>query len=73
MKTGSKSGKFITKMISAESSTNPESFIGFGLSRRMELSTSHGYTHMTIYFSLSSNLFEQISREYHDLIFAHFH
>jgi len=73
MKTGSKSGKFITKIISAESFTNPENFIGFERDRRMDLATSHGYTHTTIYFSLSSNLFEQISREYHDLIFAHFH
>jgi hypothetical protein len=46
MKTGPKSGKFITKMISAESSTNPKSFIGFGRGRRMDLATSHGYTHI---------------------------
>ncbi len=44
MKTGSKSEKFITKMISVKSSTNPESFIGFGRGHRMDLARSHGYT-----------------------------
>jgi hypothetical protein len=36
MKTGSKSEKFITKMISVKSSTNPESFIGFGRGHRID-------------------------------------
>jgi hypothetical protein len=36
MKTGSKSEKFITKMISVKSSINPENFIGFGRGRRID-------------------------------------
>ena len=36
MKTRSNPNKFITKMISAKSSTNPESFIEFGRGRRID-------------------------------------
>jgi hypothetical protein len=37
--------KKITKMLSEKFSTNPESFKGFGRGRRVDLATSHGYTH----------------------------
>ncbi len=33
-------------MISENFSTNPESFIKFGRGRRIDLATSHGYTHI---------------------------
>ncbi len=32
-------------MLSEKFSTNPESFKGFGRGRRVDLATSHGYTH----------------------------
>ena len=38
--------KKITKMLSEKFSTNPESFKGFGRGRRVDLATSHGYTHI---------------------------
>jgi hypothetical protein len=46
IKIGSISKTFFTKMISVKSSTNPESFIKFGRGRRVDLATSHGYTHI---------------------------
>jgi hypothetical protein len=46
-------------MISEKFSTNPESFIKFGRDRRIELATSHGYTHIEEYIYLLSEL-EQI-------------
>jgi hypothetical protein len=46
IKIGSISETFFTKMISTKSSTNRESFIKFGRGRRIDLATSHGYTHM---------------------------
>jgi hypothetical protein len=33
-------------MLSTKFSTNPESFIKFGRGRRIDLATSHGYTHI---------------------------
>jgi hypothetical protein len=35
-------------MISENFSTNPESFIKFGRGRRIDLATSHGYTHIIV-------------------------
>jgi hypothetical protein len=36
-------------MISKKFSTNPESVIKFGRGRRIDLATSHGYTHIYIF------------------------
>ncbi len=36
-------------MLSENFSTNPESFIKFGRGRRVDLATSHGYTHNTMH------------------------
>ncbi len=47
IKIDSISKTFITKMISVKSSTKPESFIKFGRGRRVDLATSHGYTHIS--------------------------
>jgi hypothetical protein len=44
MKTKANPNNFIIKMINEDSSTNPESFNGFGRGRRMDLATSHGNT-----------------------------
>jgi hypothetical protein len=49
IKIDSISKTFSTKMISVKSSTNPESFSKFGSGRRVDLETSHGYTHIYIY------------------------
>jgi hypothetical protein len=46
IKIDSISKTFFTKMISVKSSTNSESFIKFGRGRRVDLETSHGYTHI---------------------------
>ncbi len=51
IKVGSISEIFITKMLSAKFSRNPESFIGFGRSRCIDLAISHGYTHIPLFNS----------------------
>ena len=44
MKTQANPNKSITKILSLKSSTNGESFTGFGGGHRIDLAISHGYT-----------------------------
>jgi len=48
MKTQANPNKSITKRISSKSSTNGESFSGFGGGHRMDLAISHGITLIVI-------------------------
>jgi len=47
-------------MLSTKFSTNPESFIKFGRGRRIDLATSHGYTHI--------RMIDSFRNYFHDII-----